>query len=267
MDKRAIEYSQQIEANGAEFLIALGRAAGAYERNDEQIHWIIGNSPIDYHNAVVRLTTTAEQAAAAIIASRQQMQAQQVPGTWHVGPAMTPANIGALLMQQGFTYAGDEIGMAVDLAALPTAVPTPAGFTVRPVQTAQDLQIWVETLGQGFGEGLIEAEWVGEMYRRIGLDQADTWRHYVGYVQDQAVATATLFLAAGVAGIYFVMTVPATRRQGIGAAITLAALQAARQAGYSVGVLGSSAAGFPVYQRLGFQEYCRIGIYTWQPNT
>lgn len=261
MRRTGPHYSRYIEENGAEFLLALGRAAGAQERHDEQIHWIIGNSPIDYHNAVVRLTTTAEQAATAISASRQEMQAQQVPGTWHVGPSMAPANIGELLMQQGFAYAGDDIGMAVDLAELPVAVPTPAGFTVRLLQTAQDLQVWVETLAQGFGEGPVEAEWVGEMYRRIGLEQVERWRHYVGYVGDKAVATATLFLAAGVAGIYFVMTVPAARRQGIGAAITLAALQAARQAGYSVGVLGSSAAGFSVYQRLGFREYCRIGIY------
>jgi hypothetical protein len=39
-----------IEENGAEFLLALGRAAGAAERREPYIHWVIGNSPTDYHN-------------------------------------------------------------------------------------------------------------------------------------------------------------------------------------------------------------------------
>jgi hypothetical protein len=42
-----------IEENGAEFLMALGRAAGAEERDDGRVRWVIGNSPIDYHNCVV----------------------------------------------------------------------------------------------------------------------------------------------------------------------------------------------------------------------
>ncbi|MEP7294089.1 MAG: hypothetical protein ABI835_20040 [Chloroflexota bacterium] len=37
--------------------------------------------------------------------------------------------------------------------------------------------------------------------------------------------------------------------------------------GYRTAVPGSSQAGFPVYQRLGFAEYWSIGIYEWQPLT
>jgi predicted acetyltransferase len=79
------------------------------------------------------------------------------------------------------------------------------------------------------------------------------------------VATATSFFGSGIVGIYFVCTVERARRQGIAAGITLAALREARELGSSIGVLGSSEMGYPVYRRLGFEEYCRIGLYKWRP--
>jgi GNAT superfamily N-acetyltransferase len=100
----------------------------------------------------------------------------------------------------------------------------------------------------------VEANWVGDMYHRAGLDDRGAWRHYLGWWQGAPVATTSLFLSAEVAGVYFVFTLPEARRQGIGAAITLAALQEARQLGYNIGVLGSSVMGYPVYRRLGFQQ-------------
>ena len=103
------------------------------------------------------------------------------------------------------------------------------------------------------------------MYGRIGLGDEVPWRHYLGWLGDRPVATATLFLGAGVAGVYFVLTVPAARRRGVGAAITLAALRDARALGYRTGVLGASAAGYPLYRRLGFRDYGQIRVFEWQP--
>ena len=73
--------------------------------------------------------------------------------------------------------------------------------------------------------GPVEAEWAGEMYRRLGLGDEGPWRHYLGLLAGDPVATSTSFFSAGVAGIYFVCTVEHARRRGIGAGITLAAQQ------------------------------------------
>ena len=253
-----------IEENGAEFLMALGRAAGAEERDDGRVRWVIGNSPIDYHNCVVFADLTREEADGEIEASLQRMRAHWVPGSWHVGPSMRPPDLGGRLIAHGFEYVGDDIGMSVDLSELPERVPVPENLVIERVHDEAGLAAWVEALGSGFGEGPVEAEWVGEMYRRLGFE--GPWRHYFGILAGEPVATATSFFGAGVAGIYFVCTVERARRRGIGAALTLAALREARKMGYGVGVLGSSEMGYPVYRGLGFEEYCRIGLYEWRPG-
>ncbi|KAB8314073.1 GNAT family N-acetyltransferase [Tolypothrix campylonemoides VB511288] len=61
-------------------------------------------------------------------------------------------------------------------------------------------------------------------------------------------------LDAGVAGIYYVATLPKARRQGFATALVLAALHKARALKYSVGTLQALQMGVNVYTQIGFQE-------------
>jgi len=261
-----VDLARAIEENGAEFLLLLGRAVGSELRDDGRLSWTIGNCPIDYHNAVVRAELSPEDADGEIAASLQRMRAHGVPGSWHVGPSMRPPDLGERLLAHGFEYGSDDIGMAADLSKLPAEAPIPEGFAVERVRDEDGLAAWVEALGSDFGEGPVEAEWVGGAYRELGFGEEGPLRHYLGRLGGEPVATATLYFGAGVAGVYFVFTVEHARRHGIGAEITRAALLEARDLGYRSGVLGSSEIGYPVYRRLGFEEHCRIVLYEWRPG-
>lgn len=263
-DKQAV--IRAIEGNAAELLLAMGHAGGGQEIHEPHITWTIGGSPIDYHNAVVHtdLSKTTSSADAVIDGVIAQFRAHGVPGSWHLGSAVEDSDFGERLVMHGFHDAGGEPGMAADLNAL-REVTSPANLTIERVRDERQLNIWAQTLAQDFGEGEREANWVRDIYRTIGLGDDVPFRHYLGWLDGKAVATASLFGGAGTAGIYFVMTVPEARRRGIGAAITLAALHDARAMGYRVGVLGASGPGYPVYKRIGFQEYGQIGIYEWHP--
>lgn len=102
-----------IEENAAEMLLAMGRAGGGEEMHEPHIHWTIGGSPIDYHNAVIYtdLSQTNLSPDVVIEGVIQQFRARSVPGSWHVGSPMRPSNLGTLLVEHGFHDAGDEPGI------------------------------------------------------------------------------------------------------------------------------------------------------------
>ena len=179
------------------------------------------------------------------------MRTSGVAGSWHVGPSMRPTDVGTRLEAHGFE-GGLEPGMAAHLRAL-TDVEAPTDVRISRVVTDTGLDAYEQVLSLGFGEGPPEAAWVREMYGRIGVGNDVPWLPYVGLADSDPVACASVFLAAGVAGLYFVCTVPDARRRGIGAAISREALAATLELGFDVGVLGSSPMGQPMYERLGFR--------------
>ncbi|MCX5477794.1 GNAT family N-acetyltransferase [Kaistia geumhonensis] len=254
-----------VEANLHAFLLALGRAGGGEERLGPDLSWTIGGSPIDYHNAAFGARLTAEEADGAIARSLSIMRRRGVPGSWHLGPSSRPPDLGARLEAAGFSAGFAEHGMAADLPALSPTEPPP-GVSVEEVRDEAGIARWIDTLARGFGEGAREAEWVGACWRRLGYGPGSDWRHFIARLDGRPAATATLFLAAGVAGLYFVFTAEEARRRGLGAAVTNAALGEAARLGIATAVLGASEAGAALYRRLGFRDCCRLPIYEWQPD-
>jgi predicted N-acetyltransferase YhbS len=84
---------------------------------------------------------------------------------------------------------------------------------------------------------------------------------YVGWHGGRPVATARLSLAGGAAGIYAVHTIEELRGRGIGRALTLVPLRAARDLGYRIATLQSTEAGHPVYRRIGFRDITHYAIH------
>ena len=151
--------------------------------------------------------------------------------------------------------------MAVDLLMLNKNQSLPPDLTVEHVTSVETLEHYIHAFTLGFDAPELLAKTFFDLYQSIGFDQTGAWHYYIGFLKGEPVACSTLFLGAGVAGIYNTATVPEARRQGIGTAMTLTSLFEAYEKGYSVGVLVSSQMGQRMYRRIGFKEYCKIGLY------
>jgi GNAT superfamily N-acetyltransferase len=150
-------------------------------------------------------------------------------------PSRVDANPYALLDHLG-TASAVERSVTAALSRFGTALPVPLlGSTYQ--------RAWCDVLAS------------------LGLHDRAPLRHYVARRGGEPVASATVFLGAGVAGLYFVATPPAWRGAGLGTAVTLHALAAARAAGYDTAVLGAEAPAVDLYRRLGFRPRGVMRVY------
>jgi GNAT superfamily N-acetyltransferase len=175
-----------------------------------------------------------------------ELTSHGVPVLWWLGPSSRPSDLASRLVRHGFVHAGDNPGMTAPLSRI--------RFTHHTATIARtsDLRAW-NAVPQGSEERLALYEFAG-----------DAFQHYIAYNAGAPVGIASLFIAAGVAGIYNVFTIPTMRRHGIGAALTSFALRDAQERGCTLSVLQASPMSVGMYRSLGFEEVCTISHYVWQ---
>jgi predicted GNAT family acetyltransferase len=245
-----------VEENVVAWTRLKGRLPEVELHDDGDVVWVFSTQP-GRGGAVsgARFTAASVDARIAEILAyhRQFME----PTLWWTGPLSTPADLGGRLRAAGLHCQRRMPGMACDLHAMRTEFRRPAGLAIAPLT---DFSIFQRHEHPFFGPPATE--------RRRNLVDGVAWMverqppsawHFVASLNGVPVGCATVFLGAGVAGLYHVATVPWERGRGIGKAVTVAALEHAREQGYRAAILHSSKEGEPVYLRLGFEPVCTMG--------
>ena len=255
-----------IKANLFKWYRYVGRSPKAELHDSPEVTWLLTGIPHSFPNAVLRTQVEPDHAGTIIEKTLAQLRSRNATKlSWWVESDSRPVDLGSNLTTHGLTYVEGGPGMAADLLALNEKLTLPSDLKIEPVRDTGTLRQWAyaSIIGFGLPESSIDI-WFN-VFAGLGFELP--LRNYVGILNGEPVATSNLFLGAGVAGIYVVATIAEVRRQGIGAAMTLAPLREARALGYRIGILHSSPIGLGVYRQLGFEEYCKMAHYIWAGET
>ena len=131
--------------------------------------------------------------------------------------------------------------------------PTPAGVELRRVQHPDDLREAVEVAKQAWAPVGLPPDETASLLARAECMLAPHLIWYVARLDGRPAAAAMVLCSHGVAGVYWVSTIPDARRRGLAELVTRAVGNAGFAAGMRVAALQASQMGFPVYQRMGYE--------------
>ena len=256
-----------IKANWENYHYCLGRSPSVELSIGRYLTWLITNMPDHFMNLVVCTQLPSEGIDELIDGALTHFRSLNIRRlSWLAREGVPATEIKKYLVAHGLTFSESfATEMAANLKSLPDKLPTPSDLKILPVVAGKTLRQWIHVASIGFG--------VREEFEKVWYDffvdaVFDTrFRTYLAVLNGQPVGTSQLFLSAGVAGIYNVTCIPEARGQGIGAAVTLAPLLAAREMGYRAGILQASRLGYNVYRRLGFQDFGKLSVYLWENET
>jgi ribosomal protein S18 acetylase RimI-like enzyme len=131
-------------------------------------------------------------------------------------------------------------------------------FEIREVVDAAGLADYAEVSQLAWATYGIPANAVGEIFDDPAFLSRPHVRAVVGYYKGAAASAAFVLLSHGIAGIYWVGTVPTARGRGMGEACTRAVTNIAFDAGAVLVTLQASPMGEPIYCRMGYHS---LGVY------
>src|SRR5438477_2585842 len=163
-----------------------------------------------------------------------------LPWRWVVGPGSAPPDLADRLRGLGFEARWPYMpAMTIDLDEFDTAAWRSDDVSVAEVLDATDLEDWLSVRRANLRlDDQTIAAW-RRAHGALGLGPASRLRQFVGRSGDRPVASCTMFLddRSRTAGIYHVDVLEDARGRGMGKAVTAAALGAAQELGYPLGVL------------------------------
>ncbi|MBN1473888.1 MAG: GNAT family N-acetyltransferase [Syntrophaceae bacterium] len=180
---------------------------------------------------------------------------------WWVYPRYDSSQTKEILENAGMRLITQIPCMAADLHVEFLEEKILAPITIAEVKDQGDLSVWADISFRGFQMPERAREQYNDFVLSFTRGSQAAQKLLLACWDGRPVATSLLFMNKDTAGIYYVATLPEYRNRGLGFYVTLAAMRAAKDAGYDNIILQATPAGAKVYRRIGFQEICQAKIY------
>ena len=250
-----------IERNCIDFFMEYGRGPGGEVHEERGVTWFATGLPHPLFNGVMAADLAPDEIEGRIDDLAGEFRTRHLPLEWTVGSSTRPRDLGRALEAKGLRQVLRVPGMAVPLADVPDEH-LPEGFAIAPARERADLELALRVALTTFEIPVVLVPRLVDLESSLPESHREVTQVFLGRLRGRPVGSSVLFLSGGVAGVYFVGTLPGVRGRGIGRAMTVMALQAGRERGYRFGALQATAMGVPVYRRLGFREYSTFEIYS-----
>jgi GNAT superfamily N-acetyltransferase len=234
-------------ANQTEWLVRIAEAAGGIVHRERGAAWMA--SPAGATLAFPALSRERLEGLLPQFLSAARRRSREA-SCWSLLPT-EPEELGEELAASGFREGWQAHWMAVEIGSSPVPYPEGVEIGLAPADWAATDLPW-----DGAAVTEVRRRLAGARPRRVW--HLGAWRDGVP-VGHAAVNVTTGRL--GVAGIYDMGVAPHERRQGIGRALTAAALQLGRAQGCAVATLNATPEGEVLYRTLRFRS---VGVaQTW----
>ncbi|MFZ5821516.1 MAG: GNAT family N-acetyltransferase [Chloroflexota bacterium] len=257
-----------IEENALTYYKGIARLLdGDFIETDEIAWFTTGQRSLYRFNGVVRTATRPETLGKLAEPILETFISKKLPFFWADFPDNGTPGLGDYLKSKNVrweTFKGMPC-MSRGLDDLPE-VSLPKEVEIARVQSEQDRADWLDVLMEGFEEPEPSRPDFGQFLANSLTEPASVFEHFLARWQGEPCAISTLLHADHGAGIYHVATLPRYRGHGLGKALTLAAMQSAREIGYKQAILFATPSGFPIYKQLGFETVTTADGFVWSPN-
>lgn len=164
-------------------------------------------------------------------------------------------NAGELARSRGFLGMGDLPAMVIERKVEPSRTD---GISVSRARDAAAFAEFVDVSKRAYLEAGLPEEIATRLLQRADMALSSSCVA-VARIDGRPAAAAVAITNAvtGIGGVYWVGTVPEARRRGAADAVTRLVTNAAFDDGATIVTLQASAAGEPVYLRMGYREVGR----------
>lgn len=230
------------------------RAGGAVHDEDGLLLYACRHPMPVLVNGAMR-TTRDDRSPAEVLAQARRFFAPRQRGFTLLVRAHADAALAAAAEACGMVAMGDMPAMVLH-RRLPDAAPPP-GVTLRPVERAADVAAYGDVMAAAYATYGMPLDVMPLLLGTLDALRAPHIVAILAWEGDVPLAGAMTLVSHGVAGIYWVGTVPDARGRGLAERCTRAAGNIGFDLGGRMAALQASPMGEPVYARMGYETVTR----------
>lgn len=259
--------TKTIEENALTYYQSIARLLGGQYHEQEHLVWFTtGRRSLLRFNGVLKTAVPCTEDLSRVADPVLDVfLSQNLPFFWVDWPGVGTPGLGEYLRSKGLPWmvfrSPPMIRTLDDLPPLPAL----ESVEIIEVRTPRDQADWLDVLMEGFTEPEPARPDFQQYLANSLAEPQPVFQHFLARWQGEPCAISTLLRAPHSAGIYHVTTLPAYRGRGLGSALTLKAMHAARS-DYSHTILFATPDGYPLYQRLGFEPSSPGDLFCWNGN-